>query len=128
MPQPIELTKDKETYGIILGKVQRQLPFQIALKDFKRETYPGLDKAKAYSSDVIVHDGDIEWPAKIEMNAPLRYKGYTFFQSSFEQNDKGEMTVLSVVENRGRLFPYIGTFIIAAGLLLHILLAGRKKT
>lgn len=129
MPKPIELRVNKRDYKIIFGREQRLLPFSVKLQDFKKENYPGLDKAKAYSSDVVITDGKLEWPARIEMNAPLRYKGYTLYQSSFEQTQAGEISVLSVVENKGRLFPYIGTGLITAGLLLHLLImTGRRKT
>jgi len=44
------------------------------------------------------------------MNKPLRYKGYTFFQSAYERDQSGEeITILAVVENKGRIFPYLGT-------------------
>ncbi len=128
MPEPIILTAKKKNYKIIFGKQQTALPFSIRLREFTRETYPGTDKAKAYMSDVVVMDNSVEWPARIEMNAPLRYKGYTFYQSSFEQSPDTQATILSVVENKGRLFPYLGTLIMAAGLLLHIVLAMRNKT
>ena len=83
--------------------------------------------AKSYHSDVIVNDGDINWETRIEMNKPLRYKGYTFFQSSFDQSEEGEITILSVVKNEGWLFPYIGTIILAIGLLLHIILTFNRR-
>ena len=127
MPQPIELTKDNQKILIIMGKTQRDLPFEIALQDFKKENYPGMETARSYSSSVILRDGSIEWPATISMNTPLRYKGYTFYQSSFDQSQEEEISILSVVENKGRLFPYIGTFIIAAGLLLHLILVLRAR-
>ena len=127
MPKPIELRVKKRDYKIIFGREQRLLPFSVKLQDFKKETYPGLDKAKAYSSDVVITDGKLEWPARIEMNAPLRYKGYTIYQSSFEQSEAGELSVLSVVENKGRLFPYIGTGLIAIGLLLHLFLMTERR-
>ncbi len=120
MPKPIELTARGRTYKIMFGRQQRLLPFGIKLLDFTKENYPGLDKARAYSSDIVILDGDLSWPARIEMNAPLRYKGYTFYQSSFDEGPQGEATVLSVVENKGRIFPYIGTALVAAGLLLHL--------
>jgi hypothetical protein len=127
MPKPIVVTYGEDTYKLVFGKRQTRLPFSLELVDFKKETYPGMDMAKAYSSALIVHDGGISWPVTIEMNKPLRYKGYTFFQSSFEQTPETERTVLAVVKNRARLFPYIGTLIVALGLLLHIgLLFGRK--
>lgn len=127
MPKPIEVQKDGAAYKIIYGKSQRLLPFAIKLIDFKKDDYPGMQMARAYSSDVLVLDGGAEWTARIEMNAPLRYKGYTFYQSSFDQSGEAEMSVLSVVENKGRLFPYIGTLVIMIGLLVHIVLIFRQR-
>tara|TARA_R110002124_G_scaffold64985_2_gene177203 strand:+ start:6137 stop:9163 length:3027 start_codon:yes stop_codon:yes gene_type:complete len=110
-----------EGYELIYGKAQRPLPFAIELKDFKLDRYSGTAMAQSYSSDIIVHDGDVAWPVTIKMNTPLRYKGYTFFQSSFvERPDEPDSTILSVVENKGWLFPYIGTAIMAFGLLFHM--------
>lgn len=123
MPKPIVLEKAGRRYTLVFGKDQRRLPFSIALKDFEKATYGGTDMARAYHSDVVVKDGALEWPVRIEMNKPLRYRGYTFFQSSFEQGPEAEATILAVVENKGRLFPYIGTLIIGAGLLLHLSIA-----
>ena len=119
MPKPIEIFAGDKVYKIIFGKEQRVLPFSVRLNDFVRQTYPGTNKSKEYSSDVTVIDGDVTWHALISMNKPLRYKGYTLYQSSFEQTPETELTILAVVENKGRLFPYIGTIIIALGLILH---------
>ncbi len=127
MPKPITLDVNGKNYKIIMGRAQRLLPFTITLEDFIRTTYPGTDKPSAYSSDVIISDGDQTWPVRIEMNKPLRYKGYTFYQSSFEQTPEIETTILSVVENKGRLFPYIGTITITLGLLLHLILMTRRR-
>ena len=82
--------------------------------------YPGTNMAKSYSSDVILKDGNIEWPARISMNQPLRYKGYTLYQSSFEETPEGDFTMLAVVKNPGRLFPYIASGILCFGLLIHL--------
>ena len=103
------------------------LPFTIRLDKFTRENYPGEEMAKSYASDIRVIDGPADWPYRIEMNKPLRYKGYTFYQSSFEQTPNKNATVLAVVENKGRIFPYIGTALIAAGLLLHLFIKMREK-
>ncbi len=127
MPKPIEITYKKKDYQLIFGKAQRALPFSVKLIDFKKHTYPGMNKARDYSSDIIISDGGVEWPVRIEMNEPFRYKGYTFYQSSFEQSSEGERTILSVVENRGRLFPYIGTLVVAIGLLFHLIIVLRRR-
>ena len=56
------------------------------------------------------------------MNEPLRHEGYTFFQASFSQTAQGETSVLAVVQNYGRLFPYISSIIMSLGLLIHLLM------
>ncbi len=128
MPAPIEVRHEGLLYHILLGKAQRPLPFSLELTDFEKTLYPGLDMASGYASDLVIHDGDLRWPARIEMNEPLRYRGYTFYQSAFEEDEAGtQATILAVVENKGRLFPYIATAVIALGLLLHIfLMRGRS--
>lgn len=70
--------------------------------------------AKAFTSQVTVMDqeNNIQFPATIEMNEPLRYRGMTFYQSSFDLSGETPYTVLAVVENQGRIFP----------ILLHVLL------
>ena len=127
MPQPIEITQGEHVYKLIFGKQQRLLPFEISLRDFVREVYPRTDKPKDYHSDVLVKDGAVEWPVRIGMNEPLRYKRYTFYQSSFQQSDLGEATVLAVVENKGQIFPYIGALVIALGLMLHMWMIRQRR-
>jgi cytochrome c biogenesis protein ResB len=53
----------------------------------------------------------------ISMNEPLKKDGYTFYQSSFEQNERGEATVsiLSVNHDPGRWIKYLGSFLIVLG-------------
>ena len=57
----------------------------------------------------------------IQMNEPLRHRGYTFFQASFIEGLDEEATGLAVVKNYGRLFPYISSIIMSVGLLLHLI-------
>ncbi len=111
---------------IKLTRAQTSLPFSIALQDFRKIDYPGTIKAREYESDLIIEDNKTEWPATISMNKPLRYKGYTFYQSSFEQSAAGEVTVLNVVKNAGRIFPYLSTFLVLMGLILHCIIRVRK--
>lgn len=96
------------------------LPFTLKLTDFARETHPATNIPRSFSSDLILSEGETSWPVRIEMNKPLRFQGYTIFQSAFDEKDGIEITVLSVVWNAGRLFPYLASLVIAIGLLLHI--------
>ncbi len=126
IPRSPEITDNNKTYRFILGKQKRELPFSIELIDFEKDAYQGTEMAKAYSSHVRIHDGDLQWESIISMNAPLRYKGYTFFQSSFAQTPSGEMSVLAIVWNVGRAFPYISGILMCLGMLLHLFMRSRQ--
>ncbi|MCB9963319.1 MAG: cytochrome c biogenesis protein ResB [Rhodospirillales bacterium] len=127
-PHAIHISVKEDDYRLQVQREERPLPFTIRLIDFQRDFHPGTMMAKAYRSDIEVLDGEAHWPAHISMNHPLRYKGYTFFQSSFAQTPAGEATILAVVKNTGWLFPYIASIVIACGLLLHLAIRkGRSK-
>ena len=59
----------------------------------------------------------VDRTVRIWMNNPLRYRGLTFYQSSFLANDAG--TVLQVVDNVGWMIPYVSCMIVAAGMTMH---------
>lgn len=107
---------------LALRKHRRELPFSVRLIDFKRELYPGTEMAKSYESRIEIIDGDSRWETIVSMNQPVRYKDYTLFQSSFAQTPAGTMSVLAVVQNTGRVFPYISGLAFCFGLILHLLI------
>ena len=119
-PKPPQMKIAGKQYTIAIERTTRALPFSITLKKFKEDFHPGTDMAKAYKSMVTITDGKNTWPATIEMNEPLRYRGFTFYQSSFDTSGEIPYTVLAVVENKGRIFPYLATIIMAVGLILHL--------
>lgn len=127
VPHRPTVKKDGSSYSFIMSRRQTVLPFEIELVDFKKDMHPGTNVARSYSSDVIVRDGEIEWPYHIRMNEPLRYKGYTIYQASFSERPDGEVSILSVVENKGRIFPYLASAIVFLGLMLHVILRLRVK-
>jgi hypothetical protein len=102
-------------------KERTYLPFSIELIDFKKVMHPGTNVAKSFSSEVNLIESDIPRRVMIQMNEPLRHLDYTFFQASFIEELSGESTVLAVVKNYGRLFPYISSIIMSIGLLVHLL-------
>ncbi len=125
VPQLPRITIDDTEYTFVLRRQNRALPFSIELIDFEKESYKGTDMAKSYQSTVRIIDGDLQWDSTISMNAPLRYKGYTFFQSSFFNTPSGEVSVLAVVWNVGRVFPYISGIVMGLGLILHLFMRRR---
>lgn len=121
-----------DEYRLYMGRSATQLPFTIKLVDFEKQMHPGTNVARAYSSQVIIDDQGVTWPYHIKMNNPLRYKGYTFYQSSFSERPDGDYSILSAVQNKGRVFPYIASAVVFLGLLFHVVLRlqsmkGRKS-
>ena len=97
--------------------------YDIKLVDFRHDKFQGTEKARNFSSDVIVreHDSTAERKAHIKMNHPLRTHGKTYFQASFDpENDKA--TVLQVVRNPGWLTPYISCAMVGLGMLIQFLM------
>jgi len=109
-----------DRWKIELRRKRIRLPFEIELIDFRKEVYAGTARARSYQSEVKLIEGDSERRVLIHMNHPLRHKGYTLYQSSFIENGDGQTTVLAVVHNQGRLFPYISCSIICFGLIFHL--------
>ena len=111
--------------NIILGfgpKVY-QTPFALKLDDFVMETYPGSDSPSAYESHVQIVDEGKQTPYKIYMNHVLNYKGYRFFQASFDPDRQG--TVLSVNHDFwGTLVTYIGYAFLFLGLFVTLFWKG----
>ncbi|HEU4843741.1 MAG TPA: cytochrome c biogenesis protein ResB [Burkholderiaceae bacterium] len=67
------------------GVLIQDLPFTIELKKFHIEFYT-TGMPKLFASDVVIRDHDTgkTFPATIEVNKPLIYKGLAVYQSSFE--------------------------------------------
>ena len=98
-----------KTVEISYGSKVRTLPFSIKLNDFILERYPGSSSPSGYKSDVVLLDkaGNVQKPFVIFMNNILKYQGYRFYQSSFDQDEKG--TILSVNHDMaGMLVTYTG--------------------
>ncbi len=66
------------------GYLVQELPFSIALKDFRIKHYPS-GKPKDFQSDIVVHDARHQkiLATTIRVNHPLSYRGYTIYQASF---------------------------------------------
>jgi len=99
-------------FTVSYGSKVYNLPFNIKLNDFVALKYPGTEKSfSSFESKVTVMDSTEKFNARIYMNHILDYKGYRFFQASFDPDEKG--TVLSVNHDFwGTTITYIGYFIL----------------
>ena len=105
-------------FDLRYGAKVLELPFNIKLNDFEAERYPGTENSySSYSSQVTVIDASQDdFDYKIFMNNILDHKGYKFFQSSFDPDEKG--TILSVNHDRaGSWITYFGYFLLYFGMM-----------
>ncbi len=105
--------------GFILsyGQKQVRLSYDLFLKKFHMDKYQGTARAATYASDIFIEGlGDYH----ISMNEPLKYKGLTFYQSSYvnDPNDPNRViaSVFSVNQDPGRWIKYLGCFIMVFGI------------
>jgi cytochrome c-type biogenesis protein CcsB len=94
------------------------LPFAVRLDAFEVGYYEGTRRPAQYRSQVVVRDGGRETKALIEMNRPLRYGGYTFFQSSYQETPQRDLTVLSVSRDPGEPIVFLGYYGLVLGMLV----------
>jgi len=109
-----------KTYDLELRFRRIYKDYAVTLIDFQFERYPGSNIAKDFRSEIRLYDAknNVDREIPIWMNNPLRYRGDTLYQSSFD--DKTESTtVLQVVKNASWMTPYVSCMIVAAGLLAH---------
>lgn len=98
-----------------------QLPFEIGLDGFRIDYYDspsagGQQTPKEFFSDISVIENDrVVRKQTIEVNKPLHYGGYYFYQQSFDQKD-GKYTILSVVSDNGLYTVFAGYALLTAGL------------
>jgi len=106
--------------SIVYGSKPMKLPFAIKLRDFQLDRYPGSKSPSSYASEVTLMDkaNNKEFEYRIFMNHTLKYGNYQFFQSSYDQDEKG--TVLSVNNDPGKWPTYLGYFLLTLGLLLNM--------
>jgi ABC-type transport system involved in cytochrome c biogenesis permease subunit len=93
------------------GKLQ--LPFTMELKEFRVEHYPGTSSPSNYMSVVKVTDNQSgeTFEKEISMNNILKYKGYRFYQSSFDEDMKGSLLSVNR-DSTGIAFTYAGYYLL----------------
>ncbi len=99
-----------------------ELPFQLHLNDFQLERYLGSNSPSSYASELTLVDDEkrVSRDVRVFMNNTLKYRGYRFYQSSYDQDEMG--TVLSVNKDYwGTLITYIGYFLMTLGMILALL-------
>ena len=106
-------------FSLSYGSRYINLPFYLRLDKFILTKYPGSENPSSFESYVELIDKDKIMPSHIYMNNILKYKGYRFYQSSYDTDEKG--TVLSMNHDFfGTLVSYIGYMLLAIGFIFTL--------
>ncbi len=116
---PQSFTFNGKTYELVMRQRRFYKQFALTLLDFAHDRYAGTDIPKNFSSRVRLVDLERNENREvlISMNDPLRYRGFTFYQSGFDNND--HTTILQVMKNPAMWLPYIACGLVALGLLVQ---------
>lgn len=112
----VKLFTDNAVYLLTYGNRRTDIGFKLQLKNFAVTRYQGTMRAMAYESVVALPDGAEQ---VISMNEPLKYKGLTIYQASFQEEEgKPVASIFSVNHDPGRFLKYLGSLILSLGIVL----------
>lgn len=120
----LKLFSDQAVFIVTYANRRIDLGFDVHLKDFRVGRYPGTMQAASYES--LVEAPEIG-EQLISMNEPMKLRGYTFYQSSFDEDEQGRpiASVFSVNQDPGRWIKYLGSLLIVLG-CIHLFYFKRK--
>ena len=100
----VNIPEGGATQVAYVGRGDRQIPlgFTVAVDDFDVEFYEGTDTPKEFKSWLtVLENGRLAMRKQIEVNVPLRYKGITFYQSSYGYNPSPDSLFKFNVSSQG---------------------------
>jgi hypothetical protein len=121
-----------DSSAFVLSYQNHRIPvgFDLHLLNFHVKRYQGISKAMGYESEVEIKvNNDSILKQTISMNEPMNYNGYTFYQSSFQEDPvthEPTLSVFSVNKDPGRPIKYIGSILISIG-IVWLFYQRRKK-
>ena len=118
---PVNIKLNDISASVSFGAIVVPLPFSLQLNQFILERYPGSNSPSWFESKVLLKDSirGIQDERRIFMNNVLKYRGYRFFQSSYDSDEQG--TILSVNHDYwGTQITYFGYLMLAMGIILSL--------
>lgn len=124
IPHDITATIDGKVYGFRLRGEIWPLPFDVRLDKSIGEKHPGTGVPMRYESDVAILDegGAVAAKAKIEMNKPLRHKGFTIYQTKWADDGETVTSTFTVKTNPSDQWPKIAIYVSGIALFVHFII------
>ena len=98
------------------GQRYRDLPFTLGLRDFRVSFNKGSMAPKHFESDLTLTDhetGEVT-EQTIEVNTPMKYKGFVIYQASWNPEDR-RMSIFQISKDPGKKVLYLGWVMAVSG-------------
>ena len=115
---PLRIGDSTRTYFTREG-TEKTLPFTVALDDFQVQYYAGTATPEDYLSRISVRSAGETATAELSMNHIFRYRGWRFYQSSYDE-DAGGCTLLLTHDPAGIAVTYSGYILLLVSMLLYL--------
>ena len=128
IPTPVRFDMNGVTCQLEYGSIRKPMPFKIECRDFRLDKYPGSESPSSFESDLTILDEEMKYKRNqtVFMNNVMDYRGYRFFQSSYNLDDPStpeneEGTKLSVNHDWwGTNITYLGYLLMAIAMILSL--------
>lgn len=113
----------RRVFVVFQGKQYRDLPFSLKLDDFRVKFNKGTQSPKTFESDVTLQDhdsGDVT-KATIQVNTPMKYKGFVIYQASWDPDDP-RVSIFQISKDPGKKILYLGWVMAISGAIFMFFL------
>ncbi len=125
---PLQLIIQGKKVIFEVTKESLNLPFELALTEFKMDKDPGTNNPASYESFVKLFSDGMTSNHHVYMNHPMKKEGFTFYQASYSQDNQGQYnTTLAVNVDQGRAMKYLGSLMLVFGAIWHYNLNNKQK-
>ncbi len=128
---PRTVTVDGVTYEMVYSNRNVPLGFELTLDRFHLGYYPGSMRPRSFESHVTIADPTTGWTQSriISMNHPVKYRGYTMYQSSYSKGKRQTASFLSVARDPGQPIVFAGyiTTLLGMVVVLGVRVSDRRR-
>jgi hypothetical protein len=106
-------------------RMYAQLGFAVELVRFTNPPHEGTGRASKFESALRIHDGSAVVEGKTGVNTPFHHRGWTFYQSAYNDKVAPVVSILQVAHDPGKVVLYVGCLMTAFGAIFMLLLKRR---
>jgi hypothetical protein len=136
---PFTVRDGERLFTVDMRKRLWPMPFDVKLDKFIADFHPGTSRPAKFISDIRRLENGQEAKVRIQMNEPMRYEGFTFFQASYgppgAKPGQEMYSVFEVVKNPADKWPEYSLYVVSFGMLVtfltklgsHLMTVSRKR-